>query len=377
MVRFERALQIGFGLWLLDSAFAFSTLQTQTSRGARSRFSSTARSIRRPSGLVVSSKTPQQGLLKDDEPKFEQSNLFGQETVDSVIGDAGSIGQDVILVNLDSTAPSSDVASGLDQETLVVLSKDLEEKTEVSIPSDIPQTIFTYTQANGTDVSDLAEKSIAITENVGAILAASEDAMIAAEATLSAEVKKELGSFSNGTDSTVSTFVEDLVDIIPAEDVVGEAVTKSNFDAPPVMKILKFAIPAVGVWLCSPLLSLIDTSAVGMLSGTVHQAALNPAVAVTDYAALLIVSLRECYQIRLALVFSPLTPISLSIVLLHYPPRRSCTPRQRILLPLRKNLIEHCRESPRRPFLWLVQCSCPPTLDLHLAPHCLFLRDLF
>eukprot|EP00543_Licmophora_paradoxa_P007062 CAMPEP_0202457036 /NCGR_PEP_ID=MMETSP1360-20130828/14146_1 /ASSEMBLY_ACC=CAM_ASM_000848 /TAXON_ID=515479 /ORGANISM="Licmophora paradoxa, Strain CCMP2313" /LENGTH=706 /DNA_ID=CAMNT_0049077011 /DNA_START=274 /DNA_END=2392 /DNA_ORIENTATION=+ len=59
-------------------------------------------------------------------------------------------------------------------------------------------------------------------------------------------------------------------------------------EAPSVKKIIKFAIPAVGVWLCSPLLSLIDTSAVGLLSGTAQQAALNPAVAVTDYAALLI-----------------------------------------------------------------------------------------
>ncbi len=51
-----------------------------------------------------------------------------------------------------------------------------------------------------------------------------------------------------------------------------------------VKRIAKFAIPAVGIWLCSPLLSVIDTSAVGLLSGTLQQAALNPAVAVTDYS---------------------------------------------------------------------------------------------
>lgn len=51
-----------------------------------------------------------------------------------------------------------------------------------------------------------------------------------------------------------------------------------------VSKIVKFAIPAMGIWICSPLLSVIDTSAVGLLSGTVQQAALNPAVAVTDYS---------------------------------------------------------------------------------------------
>lgn len=60
------------------------------------------------------------------------------------------------------------------------------------------------------------------------------------------------------------------------------------FVAPSVSKILKFAIPAIGVWLSSPLLSLIDTCDVGNLSGTVHHAALNPAVVVTDYTALLL-----------------------------------------------------------------------------------------
>lgn len=66
--------------------------------------------------------------------------------------------------------------------------------------------------------------------------------------------------------------------------------TTTNFeeidDAPSVGKILRFAIPAIGVWLCGPLLSLIDTSAVGLLSGTGQQAALNPAVTVTEYTAL-------------------------------------------------------------------------------------------
>jgi len=73
---------------------------------------------------------------------------------------------------------------------------------------------------------------------------------------------------------------ESLDDIIEKDTVVDST--------PSVRKILKFAIPAIGVWLCGPILSLIDTSAVGVLSGTVQQAALNPAVAVTDYAALLI-----------------------------------------------------------------------------------------
>jgi len=67
-----------------------------------------------------------------------------------------------------------------------------------------------------------------------------------------------------------------------------EEIDESDIDIPRLSKIIKFAIPAIGVWLCSPLLSLIDTSSVGLLSGTAQQAALNPAVAVTDYTALLV-----------------------------------------------------------------------------------------
>mmetsp|Transcript_28611 Transcript_28611/g.49379 ORF Transcript_28611/g.49379 Transcript_28611/m.49379 type:complete len:749 (+) Transcript_28611:37-2283(+) len=55
---------------------------------------------------------------------------------------------------------------------------------------------------------------------------------------------------------------------------------------PSIPKILRYTIPAIGVWLCSPVLSMIDTAAVGLLSGTAQQAALNPAVSVTDYGAL-------------------------------------------------------------------------------------------
>jgi hypothetical protein len=61
-------------------------------------------------------------------------------------------------------------------------------------------------------------------------------------------------------------------------------------EAPTVQNIIKFAIPAIGIWLCGPLLSLIDTSAVGMLSGTAQLAALNPAITITDDGALLVVS---------------------------------------------------------------------------------------
>jgi Na+-driven multidrug efflux pump len=63
---------------------------------------------------------------------------------------------------------------------------------------------------------------------------------------------------------------------------------KPKTTSPGLRKIIAFAIPAMGIWLCNPILSMIDTSAVGLLAGTAHQAALSPAVAVVDYSALLL-----------------------------------------------------------------------------------------
>mmetsp|Transcript_72886 Transcript_72886/g.211012 ORF Transcript_72886/g.211012 Transcript_72886/m.211012 type:complete len:741 (-) Transcript_72886:107-2329(-) len=120
-------------------------------------------------------------------------------------------------------------------------------------------------------------------DDVKAVLEASGKAAAAAEASLSPELMKQL-EFSKSN----STHAESVPDILSASSVVGEPATSTKIESPKVSKILKFAIPAIGVWLCGPLLSLIDTSSVGLFSGTIQQAALNPAVAVTDYAALLI-----------------------------------------------------------------------------------------
>lgn len=117
---------------------------------------------------------------------------------------------------------------------------------------------------------------------VSAILAASEEAVALAEATLL-------------KDSLTLTLPPDVdpdgpnaaVPIIDSSTIEEAKTDDSVVVAPSVRKIILFAIPAIGVWLCNPLLSLIDTSVVGIFSGTVQQAALNPAVAVTDYAALL------------------------------------------------------------------------------------------
>jgi Na+-driven multidrug efflux pump len=89
-------------------------------------------------------------------------------------------------------------------------------------------------------------------------------------------------------DPTVGTSASTSVPTSESETKTDQLETVQEGDIPDLRKIIKFAIPAVGVWLCSPLLSLIDTSSVGLLSGTIQQAALNPAVAITDYGCLLV-----------------------------------------------------------------------------------------
>lgn len=64
--------------------------------------------------------------------------------------------------------------------------------------------------------------------------------------------------------------------------------SRAAASAPSIATILRYTVPAIGIWLCSPVLSAIDTAAVGLLAGTAQQAALNPAVSVTDYGALLV-----------------------------------------------------------------------------------------
>lgn len=139
-------------------------------------------------------------------------------------------------------------------------------------------------------------------DTVNAILAASEQAMQKAEAELlptsndpenlisvTPDLAKEPVKVVVEETSVMDTAVQQpLNEVVPVRPKPAVDIPSEPIQSPSVGKILKFAIPAVGVWLCSPLLSLIDTAAVGILSGTAQQAALNPAVAVTDYAALLI-----------------------------------------------------------------------------------------
>jgi len=177
-----------------------------------------------------------------------------------------------------------------------------------------------------------AREDVLINEDLKAVLVASGEAAAAAEASMPPELVEVLDELaieavnattlnSNNMDKievsppevvpTIATIapivpseqqdlqVPKIATIRAAEDLsLSTDASESSKDSddrnasiistPSVREILKFAVPAIGVWLCGPILSLIDTSAVGVLSGTVQQAALNPAVAVTDYAALLI-----------------------------------------------------------------------------------------
>ncbi len=176
---------------------------------------------------------------------------------------------------------------------------------DIDSNSSVPRSIEEATTISG--VVDLTRD-----EDVKAILVASGQAAVAAEASMSQELIEQLHfAQSNATLSASFDTVDALPDILTAASVVGEPTTISKIEPPKVSKILKFAIPAIGVWLCNPLLSLIDTSAVGLFSGTIQQAALNPAVAVTDYAALLIVS-----QVRFAIECISL--LATSLIVLHH-----------------------------------------------------------
>lgn len=188
---------------------------------------------------------------------------------------------------------------------------------------------------------ETTEDAEATSESISAILVAAEAAAAAAEAKLSKE-ESELVPLIPISNDTIIIELEVDPAFVPASQVVGEPITlvPVEIDTPDVKKILKFAVPAIGVWLCGPLLSLIDTSAVGLFSGTFEQAALSPAVAVTDYAALLIVRI-----FRHVLHSVSLCPVLTFPCEILYFIRHSCTRRQPTWLQPRRKQTVVSRES--------------------------------
>lgn len=199
-------------------------------------------------------------------------------------------GAELVLDTLSNTNPE-DVLFDVSEHVESIFSDDasLDELRLVEGSQSLSQS---GNALSGTEYADFSNNTL-LSEDVIAVLEASEAAMAEAEASMPPDLIEQL-EFSatcapNATAGLGTPFVvEEIPEILSASSVVGESVAATKLEPPSVSKILKFAIPAIGVWLCGPLLSLIDTSAVGLFSGTVQQAALNPAVAVTDYAALLI-----------------------------------------------------------------------------------------
>ncbi|KAF5202739.1 Detoxification 46 protein [Thalictrum thalictroides] len=78
-------------------------------------------------------------------------------------------------------------------------------------------------------------------------------------------------------------------DLIATVQVVEEGVGKEEFSGnesifKQIQEIILFTGPAVGLWICGPLTSLIDTAVVGQGS-SLELAALGPATVVSDYAS--------------------------------------------------------------------------------------------
>jgi len=166
------------------------------------------------------------------------------------------------------------------QESKLATDKDEEDKAKAAFLSDL-QASQEVTQQDGFGTPNPSNNTdLAV---VNAVLKMSEQAAVEAEASLPDDIFEKLEIQSDRLEET--TLLNKSPPVEP-ETPKNDAVVE--LEAPKVSKILKFAVPAIGVWLCGPLLSLIDTSTVGLFAGTTHQAALNPAVAVTDYAALLI-----------------------------------------------------------------------------------------
>mmetsp|Transcript_33061 Transcript_33061/g.71555 ORF Transcript_33061/g.71555 Transcript_33061/m.71555 type:complete len:817 (+) Transcript_33061:196-2646(+) len=89
-------------------------------------------------------------------------------------------------------------------------------------------------------------------------------------------------------DETVVVAATTATTTTTAAAAASATTSSSSYKIPTLTQIIKFALPATAIYLCDPLLSLIDTASVGLLAGTAHQAALSPAIAVVNYTGLLL-----------------------------------------------------------------------------------------
>lgn len=79
--------------------------------------------------------------------------------------------------------------------------------------------------------------------------------------------------------------IEIPVPVPPAESAIELPGGATRTELPSLRDLAAFCLPTLGIWLSSPLLSLIDTSVVGVSCATHHLAALAPSTKLCDYVA--------------------------------------------------------------------------------------------
>lgn len=231
-----------------------------------------------------------------------------QEDVKQMM-DVGVITNSIVNINVASalTANSGNSGPSLDSnlEDIINESKGTQEQELIESTAVIESVIETALE---NQIIDTTTAQPPLDSNLVDILNETNDTQAQELIDPAAVVEAVIGTvLDNQNIDTVAT-VDNLLDFVSSADItddtsstttIGESKKQleeekqlqeeeEKFDVPNLAKITKFAIPAIGIWLCSPLLSLIDTGSVGLLSGTIQQAALNPAVAITDYGALLV-----------------------------------------------------------------------------------------
>lgn len=208
-----------------------------------------------------------------EEAFLEDVDGIGESTETST----SSLPSSVVASHVDEVTGSDEILAALSENASILESTALVEEIVGTTLMDAPDS-----SNDGNDSTSPESNAVDISTTDGILSTLSDDAQLVDPAVLVEEI---IGSalMDSGTDvndplSPPLAPVKEETAVIEEEVIV----------APSLAKIVKFAVPAIGVWLCSPLLSLIDTSSVGLLSGTAQQAALYPAVSVTDYGALLV-----------------------------------------------------------------------------------------
>ena len=86
---------------------------------------------------------------------------------------------------------------------------------------------------------------------------------------------------TKGGEATIPPMAFELVPVVQVDEAESAEVS-----VPSMSELIKFCLPTLGIWLSAPLLSLIDTSIVGLHSAGVAQlAALAPSTKLCDYVA--------------------------------------------------------------------------------------------